>query len=242
MRRSYEFMISNLLEMSEAGRAEIRIPGLPRIMKLRSWLTTALALFILAVSASADPQREATLMVGTMAPSGSSAPYADGGLLLAGRLSQRVPSFPALSFWAEADVQVFNENGSSLFQTKVQSNAYAGVVGAQLGSASDRALIRPRVAVGLGLYGVETRRTLLGGSSQFNDTSSANQSVDFRLRPGMKASTGVDFFFSSGWGLGVEFFWEDIFALRSADPKNNVSGSVQFQGASFCVVLPLGHK
>ncbi len=235
-------MNSNLPVISQAGRAEIRFHVFRGKTLLRSLLTLALVLSILAGTALADPQREATLMVGTLAPSGSSAPYADGGLLLAGRLSQRVPSFPALSFWAEAEVQVFNESGSSFFQTKVQSNAYAGVVGAQLGSASDRALIRPRMAVGLGIYGVETRRTLLGGSSQFNDTSSANQSVDFRLRPGMKASTGIDFFFSSGWGFGVELFWEDIFALRSADPKNNVSGSVQFQGASFCVVLPLGHK
>lgn len=226
--------------LSRMWRPSRSVPIRPS-QRLPWFLRIVTAILVSVVTTvSADSRRTATLMVGTLAPSGSSAPYADGGLLLAGRLNKQVQAFPALSFWAEANIQVLDQRSS--LAAKDQSNAYTGIVGAQLGSSSERALIRPRVALGLGIFGVETRKTLLGGSSLLNDTSTANQSVDFRLRPGMRVSTGIDFFFSPSWGLGVEFFWEDIFALRASDPDNNVSGSVKFQGASFCVVLPLGHK
>jgi len=202
--------------------------------------------------------------VGGTFPQGSFSRYADPGLMANFRISLHIPKVELFVVWADFNLVEFESesfetvhyiyhevpNGPSWTEARdaeqtTSQNMYAGHIGVQLGSMSQRAFFRPRAALGIGLYDF-IHKTEWTEEDADTTITIASETHDAQVSFGWRVMLGADFFISTQWGITVDYIYDHVFSLDQTDGyadtiiKNQIDTkpdlTSRFQGFSVGVV------
>jgi hypothetical protein len=194
------------------------------------------------IGAAAEPGRVYG-NIGAVWPQGSFDNYADPGVNLTGRITLDFDS--PFNLWGGLGLAVFNHEtslaepgeyyaGNFPVEQDIDYNSLSLHVGGEL--SLPRGLIRPRVAIGPGLYLFFTEIEVTEMSSPEEEQTSRYYE-DTQVKFGWRALAGVDLVFSPNWGISLEFTNDNVYDLNRPGSLREDSEKSRFVGVSAGVVF-----
>jgi len=184
------------------------------------------------------PVGDLSFLVGGLYPQDSFVHFSDDGPVFTGRAAFHIPGAPGLIPWADLGAVFFSSpsgltevnTGSLIVVAKEERSEWALYLhgGLQLGSPSRRGFFRPRASAGPGFYVFFLDRDLtLPGDTEPYYTKSISLG-----RAGWRGMIGSDFFFTSNWGVSLEFLYDQAWSVENGQ-------DVRYAGFQIGVALPL---
>lgn len=190
---------------------------------------------------------EVGLSVGGVFPQGNYAKYADSGPTALIRATMHIPGVEAFGLWGSLSGAFFSSDtepgyvdfNGAVFPAKQTTSEYVISLnlGLQLGSGTRYGAIRPRAAIGPGIYFFQTDRDLRLIDTEENLVEDAEGQAVF----GWRGVLGVDLFpFSTRWGLNFSFVYDEVWNLQHERFINDNGDTVEISRAATFNTFMLG--
>ena len=195
---------------------------------------------------------EVALSIGGTFPQGTFTRYADEGLLINLRATIHAPVVEFISFWGDFsgvpfssesfDTQSFTyiDGGPTIVRSvrqDITETMIAGHLGLQLSNPTRRAFIRPRAALGIGLYNFSHVTTWTESIDDTTEVVLADETLDSQTSFGWRGLVGIDFFVTTELGCTVDFVYDHVFALNQTDgPDADAKLTSRFHGFTIGIV------
>jgi hypothetical protein len=205
------------------------------------------------LQASGLPKGEVTITIGYCSPQGEFASYSDPGPQFSIRGELEIPGAPFLSGWADFSYTLFEHDS---FDTEIEvgdfsfpvtqttkQDAVSAHIGLQLSSHSDNEFfryIRPRAALGVGIYHFDTSVSLNTDSDIGDDIVLDSDTLDSHTCGGWRGILGADLYFDPRWGVCIEFVYDNVFGLHRRDGDLESDETARFQSFSIGAVISFG--
>ncbi len=163
---------------------------------------------------------ELGLTIGGIYPQGNYVKYAEPGFNATIRGNFRISGFEATSIWVDFNFSEFSRQTTDIdiiagsfivpgVQT-ISEQAFSFHTGLQLGSQTRRGFFRPRAAIGPGLFIFTTKTSV----KQEGATEDLASDADTQVKFGWRGVVGAEFFFTTKWGITVEFLYDHVLNLN----------------------------
>jgi hypothetical protein len=188
---------------------------------------------------------------GLISPQGNFASYSDEGANFMLRVNTHVNEAKAFSGLLTIGASIFSNEENSLIidaggfalpaKENIDQYSFSLHIGLQVGSESRNSVFRPRAALAPGLYFFNTE-TSIRPLDYDEDLIEVNEG---QLRFGWKGNLGVDFFFSTKWGISFDFNYDQVFdmdrfvEIDEFGHSEKISRSSRFHTFLIGVVIPL---
>ncbi len=217
--------------------------------RTRIWATVLAVGICLVSSVSAGVFGEVAVAAGGTWPQGDFTRYADVGFQLSGRATIHIPHVELFSGWVGFSFSQFSRDTRSttayipggpsvpVDQTTSES-AVSGFIGIQVSTITQRAVFRPRAAIGLGVYGFTTT-TAWTFDTQDTTIELDSQRDDSQTCLGWHGMIGSDFFVTTNVGISADFIYDHVLGLNQTEtplPKDQADLTSRFLGFSVGVV------
>lgn len=184
-------------------------------------------------SVSAGAIGELNISVGGIVPQGNYAQFADPGFTANIRATFRVPKLGFAAGWVDGNFSGFSSDESYVEivgdpyykggDQRVSEHAMSLHGGLQIGLDTRRGFLRPRAALGPGLYLFQTSTvvTVPGVDEPWSDETKSQWKL------GWRGMAGVDLFFYTQWGLSFDFTYDHVLSLDHVDEFQQGVGVVR---------------
>ena len=203
-------------------------------------LIAVASLTAIAGAANAAVFGEVAIALGGTYPQTTFTRYADAGLLINGRATIHIPNAEMFAGWIDIGfVEFRNDEHETEFtfagqvpMTVTQTTSeslFSSHIGLQLASMTKRAFLRPRAALGVGIYGF---RNTTKWEWNLPDTSLtlAEETLDSQTKFGWRFTAGADFFFTTQIGMTADFVYDHVLGVRQIDGDTEAELTARFQG------------
>ena len=244
-------------EQKDSTRVEDTLPLVPADEDSVGWAEPEAELSpTVADTADREPPMvgEMAIGLGYSAPQGTFTRYADIGFHGSLRVNFRAREQFPVSIWVGLTYTHFSTAESRVYvefpdiydpyygvaKELLEEDAYAIHLGVQLGNPTRRGFLRPRAAVGVGLYVFST--TVKYIALDWRDDSELWGYTDEILgRFGWRSIVGADLFFTPQWGLSVDLHYDHVLRLNLTEAAENRHVTARFQGIAIGVTFALEH-